>query len=121
MKKYAQGFSRREFIGTLAGAAAGLGAASAGQAKPAEDFPKSDKVLRIGIIGGRFGLSFQWHEHPNCKVSAVCDLLADRRQALQETYRCSTAYTDWRELVRDPQVDAVGVFTPAPLHVEMAV
>ncbi|MFH1069449.1 MAG: Gfo/Idh/MocA family oxidoreductase, partial [Candidatus Glassbacteria bacterium] len=105
-----------------AGAAAGLAAAEArGQAGPAKVYPKSGKLLRIGIIGGRFGLSFQWHEHPNCRVAAVCDILADRRQALQETYLCDKAYTDWRELVRDPGLDAVGVFTPAPLHVEMVV
>ncbi|MFH1068332.1 MAG: twin-arginine translocation signal domain-containing protein, partial [Candidatus Glassbacteria bacterium] len=64
MTKKESELTRREFIGAIAGAAAGLAAAEArGQAGPAKVYPKSGKLLRIGIIGGRFGLSFQWHEH----------------------------------------------------------
>ena len=38
--------------------------------------------IRMGIAGGRFGLQFQWHEHPDCIVEAVTDLIPERRQAL---------------------------------------
>lgn len=35
---------------------------------------QAENKVRIGIIGGRFGASFQFHEHPNCTVEAVSDL-----------------------------------------------
>jgi len=115
--------SRRELFGSAAAAAAaaaGLITAGKVKAQGKVSYPKSERQVGIGIIGGNFGLSFQWHEHPNCRVTAVCDLLEDRRRALKETYLCDTAYADYRELIRDPQVEAVGIYTPAPLHVEMA-
>ena len=114
--------SRRGFISGLSGAAATLAAAPSVMAESrTTEYKKSDKLVRIGVVGGRFGAEFQWHEHPNSKVTAVCDLRDDRIDRLKETYRCATAYKDYNELVADKNVDAVGVFTPMPLHVPMAV
>ena len=78
----------------------------------------SAKKLRIGIVGGRFGCSFQWHEHPNCIVEAVSDLRPERRKNLMETYKCSKSYNSLEELVKDKNIDAVGVFTEGPNHVK---
>lgn len=76
-----------------------------------------DRRLRIGIVGGRFGASFQFHEHPNCAVEAVADLREDRRAHLAKTYHCGKTYSSLDELLKDPRVQAVGLFTPAPDHV----
>lgn len=76
--------------------------------------------LRIGIVGGRFGTSFQFHEHPNAVVEAVSDLHADRRERLMKTYNCGKAYNSLDELLKDENVEAVGLFTPAPDHVRHA-
>lgn len=76
------------------------------------------KQVKIGVVGGGFGCSFQWHEHPNCTVAAVSDLREDRRKRLEETYRCSTMYNSLEELVKDKTIDAVAVFTDGPLHVQ---
>lgn len=72
--------------------------------------------LRVGVVGGRFGTQFYFHEHPNSVVEAVADLRDDRRTALQKTYSCPKAYASLTELLRDRNVDAVGLFTPAPDH-----
>lgn len=79
-----------------------------------------DRRLRIGIVGGRFGASFQFHEHPNCAVEAVADLREDRRAHLAKTYQCGKTYSSLDELLKDPRVQAVGLFTPAPDHVAHA-
>ena len=113
-EKASNSINRRKFLGTAAALAI------AGKSS-SQTMPESDKTLRVAVIGGGFGLSFYWHEHPNSRVSAVCDLIAERREAMKNTFGCDKAYTDWRELARDKEVDAVAVFTPAPLHVEMAV
>jgi predicted dehydrogenase len=79
-----------------------------------------DKI-RIGIVGGNFGRSFYFHEHPDCVVEAVSDLRPERRQALMETYRCPKSYESLEKLILDRNIDAVAIFTPAPDHVRHVV
>ncbi len=83
--------------------------------------PDPERRLRIGIVGGGFGSTFQWHLDPNCAVEAVCDIRPERLQRLGEVYRCGNAFRDFRDMLRHPGLEAVGVFTPAPLHAWMAV
>lgn len=79
------------------------------------------KKARIGVVGGGFGKSFYWHEHPDCVVQAVCDLLPARRAELMQTYKCDKSHESLEELIRDKNVDAVALFTGAPDHVRHAV
>lgn len=79
------------------------------------------EAVRIGIVGGRFGATFQWHLAPGCRVEAVCDIQPDALERLAKVYRCDNRYRDFREMLRHRSLNAVGVFTPAPLHVPMAV
>src|SRR5712692_5963278 len=104
--------TRRQLLATLG--------ASVARATPLVQSRPRGK-LRIGVVGGGFGSSFQWHEHPDCTVVAVSDLRPDRRDRLSSVYRCSRTYNELRELIRDKEVDAVAVFTPAPDHVAHAV
>ena len=76
------------------------------------------KKLRVGIVGGRFGCSFQFHEHPDCIVEAVSDLRPERRDRLMKTYHCTTSYPSLEELVKDKKIDAVAVYTEGPNHVK---
>jgi hypothetical protein len=79
---------------------------------------RPEKKLRICVVGGGFGRSFYWHEHPDCEVTAVSELRDDRRKLLVERYKCNKAYGDFHEMLKDPNVDAVAMFTPAPQHVD---
>lgn len=109
--------SRRDFI-----LSSGI-AVSAAVAAPHGVFAAGNSLqkVRMGIVGGRFGCSFQWHEHPHCVVEAVSDLRPERRDALMKTYRCAKAYESLEKLILDRNIDAVGVFTPATDHVRHAV
>jgi predicted dehydrogenase len=82
--------------------------------------PQTSRKLRVGVVGGRFGASFQFHEHPNSIVEAVADLRTDRKQHLMKTYGCSKGYDSLAGLLRDSRVEAVALFTPAPDHVRHA-
>ncbi|HPA16195.1 MAG TPA: Gfo/Idh/MocA family oxidoreductase [Verrucomicrobiae bacterium] len=107
--------TRRHFL--VRGAAAL--AAAAPSAMPGGACAQSDapsKKIRVGIVGGRFGAGFQFHEHPGCIVEAVSDLRPERRERLKQVYKCDKAYDSLEELVKDPKIDAVAVFTPAPDH-----
>lgn len=82
---------------------------------------QSRAKVNIGIVGGGFGSTFQWHLDPGCNVAAVCDIRPDRLQRLSEVYRCGNTFKDFKDMLKHPGLDAVGVFTPAPLHAWMAV
>jgi len=107
---------RRPFL-TISSAAA-LAAAgelwtAAGRAYPGQ----TGKTIRMGVVGGGFGAAFSWHEHPNCKVTGVTDLRADRRDGLRNRYACDTAYDSLEIMLKEARdVDAVAVFSGAPDH-----
>ena len=111
--------SRRRFLGNAGRSAAFLGAAPSILLARSMDAPP--RKVRMGVVGGGFGCSFYWHLHPDSTVRAVSDLREDRRRALQQRYRCDLAYNSLAELVKDREVDAVAIFTPAPDHVRHAV
>ena len=82
----------------------------------------ASRRLRMGIVGGRFGASFQWHEHPHCQVTGVTDLRPDRRKRLSRVYRCSRTYDSMETMLKEADdVDAVGIFTEAPNHVKHSI
>ncbi|MFZ4987105.1 MAG: Gfo/Idh/MocA family protein, partial [Blastocatellia bacterium] len=109
-KCLADSLSRRQFLGrsALTGAAAFVPSVLYGQV--------ASRKIRLGIAGGRFGLQFYWHEHPDCIVEAVTDLVPERREKLMETYRCTKSYPRLEEMVKDRNIDAIAVFTDGPLH-----
>ena len=108
--------TRRNLL--AAGGAVSIAAqSSSGQTAVGER--SSGRTVRLGIVGGGFGSSFQWHLHPKCKVTAVCDIRPDRLQRLSEVYKCGNTFNNFRAMLKHPELDAVGVFTPAPLHVWM--
>ncbi len=112
------GLTRRNLfkgVGAPVGLAAAARLMDAAQAQPAA----RAKQLKIGVVGGGFGSSFQWHLHPNCNVAAVCDLRPDRLQRLSEVYKCNNGYRNFREFLKHPGLEAVAVFTPLPLHAWM--
>jgi predicted dehydrogenase len=74
--------------------------------------------VRIGVVGGGFGASFQWHQHPNCVVAGVSDLHADRRDILRNVYHCDQVYDSMEIMLKEARdIDAVAIFTEAPNHV----
>ncbi len=106
--------SRRNFLRTTGGIAAGAGLVLPA-AVHAADPPKK---VRLGIAGGRFGLGFQFHEHPMCEVNAVAELRPERLDALSKTYHCSTKYESLEAMLANAKdIDAVAIFTEAPNHV----
>jgi predicted dehydrogenase len=108
--------TRREILGQ---AGAAIGAFWASRRGWADDPPA--KRVRVGVVGGHFGTSFQFHEHPNCLVEAVSDLVPDRCERLKKVYRCDKGYESLETLITDKTVEAVAVFTPAPDHVRHCV
>jgi len=76
----------------------------------------AERKIRLGVVGGSFGSGFFFNEHPNCIVEAVSDLRPERRAHLMKTYQCAKSYNSLAELLRDKNIDAVFIATPAPDH-----
>jgi predicted dehydrogenase len=113
--------SRRDFLRV----ASGIGAAvftgdlltQAGRAYPAN----SSKKIRLAVVGGGFGASFYWHQHPNCVVTGVTDLYPQRRKVLKKRYKCDKVYDSLEIMVKEAKdIDAVAVFSGGPDHVKHA-
>jgi predicted dehydrogenase len=93
--------------------AAGAALGVAGRAYPADN----RKKIRLAVVGGGFGASFHWHEHPNCVVAAVTDLYPGRRQALKARYKCDNVYDSLEIMLKDAKdIDAAAVFSGATDH-----
>ena len=107
--------SRRSFL-WLSGAAIAAGSnllTWVGRAYPAG----TGKTVRLGVVGGNFGAGFWFHEHPDCVVTGVTDLIPERREALRTRYRCDKAYDSLETMIREARdIDAVAIFSGAPDH-----
>lgn len=77
--------------------------------------------LKIGVIGT--GGIAQYAHLPGyaslpdeCEVVAVCDVNPESAKATAEKFGVPRTYTEYRELLSDPEVDAVSVATPNAFH-----
>jgi len=55
------------------------------------------------------------------RLVAVCDVVEERARAFKETYGAEKWYTDFRRMVLDPEVEAVTICTPHPVHAAPAI
>ena len=73
------------------------------------------------MLGGGFGATFHFHEHPNCVVTAATDLYEGRRQRLRDHYKVDAVYNSFDEMMKARKsFDAVAIFSGAPVRDEHA-
>ena len=84
-------------------------------------------ILRVGIVGcGGMGRGIHVKEfylrEPRVELAAACDILPERAQAVADAgFPGIAQYADWREMIKDPAIDAIDICTPNDLHSEIAV
>jgi len=81
-------------------------------------------MLRLGIVGcGRVTTMFHLKAIRGVEgvtVTAVADRNRDRMESVRKESGAERGYIDYRDLLADPDVDAVVINTPPNLHEEMA-
>lgn len=84
------------------------------------------EILNVALIGCGW-IAADKHlpavtSQPDLKMYALCDIRSERAEALKKQYHIDAkVYTDYREMLKDPEIDIVEVATPNPLHCEMTV
>ena len=86
--------------------------------------------LRIGMVG--YGFMGRAHSNGYAKVNhffdlkyqpvlqAVCARNPEKAQAFADQWGYASIETDWRDLVKRPDIDAIDICTPNNLHCEIA-
>jgi predicted dehydrogenase len=80
-------------------------------------------MIRIGVIGyGYWGPKVVRNisETEGATVTAVSDLNSGALKRVQRSYPHIRTFSDFREIVRSPEIDAVAVITPVATHYEIA-
>lgn len=82
-------------------------------------------MLRLGIIGcGRVTTMFHTRaikSVKNIQITAVSDINEDRCANVQLKTGAKQRYLDYKELIQDPEIDAVAINTPPKTHEEMVI
>jgi len=76
-------------------------------------------VIGTGIFGENHALVYS--RLPEAELVAICDIDAERAKAVAEKYGARTYYTDYQELLSNPDIQAVSVATPDFAHRDIAV
>ena len=112
MNKRISNFSRRKFVG--------FGIASALAPSVVRGESPNGK-LNMGIIGsgGRGGANLNGVKAEN--IHTLCDINRKTLEAVQKRFKGAKTTTDWREVVSNPEIDAVVISTADHHHAPAAI
>jgi len=81
-------------------------------------------TVRVGIVGcGRISVLHEmgYRGRNDARIVAVCDTNKGRAQERAKAWGVSKVYTDYEDLLADPEVDLVELLVPHHLHADMTV
>lgn len=88
---------------------------------------KVERIVKIGIIGCG-GIANGKHmpalsKLPNVRLVAFCDIIPARAEAARQKFGAEGAkvYTDYRELLKDGEIEVVHVLTPNREHADITI
>lgn len=81
--------------------------------------------MKIGIIGcGTIANNAHIPSYMNnakAEIKYFCDIIPERAEAAVKKYNCGIAVTDYKEVLNDPEIEAVSICTPNKAHSEIAI
>jgi predicted dehydrogenase len=81
-----------------------------------------DKV-RVAIVGLGFGAEFIpiFQAHPNAEMAAICQRTQSKLDEVGDKFGVKKRYTDYSELLKDPEIDAVHINSPIGDHAPQSI
>ncbi len=80
--------------------------------------------IKVGIVGvGRIATLnvMGYKDHPDAQIYAVCSRSPEKGRKAAEEWGATKVYTDYEEMLKDPDIDMIELLTPHNLHCEMTV
>lgn len=83
----------------------------------------NDKKINVAIIGLGFGAEFIpiYQKHPNANIMAICQRTKSKVDEIGDAFGIQNRYTDYDELLKNPEIDAVHINTPIQNHAEQSI
>ncbi|MEY3647071.1 MAG: Inositol 2-dehydrogenase [Bacteroidota bacterium] len=80
------------------------------------------KKYNVAIVGLGFGAEFIpiYLKHPLANMYAICQRNEEKLNSIGDAYGIETRYTDFEQLIQDPNVDVVHINSPIHLHAEQS-
>ncbi len=77
-----------------------------------------EKKIRVAIVGLGFGAEFIpiYQRHPHAELVAICQRNVTKLNEVGDEFGIAKRFTDYDELLKDPDIDAVHINTPIPDH-----
>jgi predicted dehydrogenase len=81
------------------------------------------RKVRIGIAGLGFGAEFIpiYQAHPDAELVALCQRNETSLASIADAFGVKARYTDFADLIADPDLDAVHINTPIQNHAEHSI
>jgi predicted dehydrogenase len=82
-----------------------------------------NRKINVAIVGLGFGAEFIpiYQHHPNANMYAICQRDHTKLHQVGDAFGIEKRYTDYDELLRDSDVDAVHINTPIQSHAEQSI
>ena len=79
--------------------------------------------VNIAIVGLGFGAEFIpiYQRHPNANMYAICQRSREKLDAVGDALGVDTRYSNFDQLLKDPNVDVVHINTPIPDHAQQSI
>src|SRR5688572_30948868 len=76
------------------------------------------KRINIAIVGLGFGAEFIpiYQRHPQARMAAICQRTRKKLDTIGDAFGISKRFTDFKDLLKDPDIDAVHINSPIPDH-----
>ena len=83
----------------------------------------STRKPNIAIIGLGFGSEFIpiYQRHPQANMYAICQRDPKKLDTIGDAFGVDARYTDFKDVLSDPNVDAVHINSPIPNHAAMSI
>ncbi len=83
----------------------------------------AEKTVNVAIIGLGFGAEFIpiYQRHPHANMYAICRRTEAELNKIGDAFGVETRYTQYADVLADPQVDFVHINSPIPDHARMSI
>src|SRR5512141_1409219 len=79
--------------------------------------------INVAIVGLGFGAEFipLWQKHPHTRCEAICQRNPEKLNGVGDYFGVEKRYTDFKRLLKDPEIQVVHINTPIPDHAWMSI